>query len=180
MSITFVNIRLIRHSLVEHVASHFATPPSLMGWSRAFNVYNEADMRAAGFATTEPYVFIISASAEPMASRVPMVMVNTTFILDSYQLGSRAGSRIDVNLSCFGRDRPEREDMASMLANVYDGRTEINRAIPIWTSLSDSTQAGVAEVTSPVVIAPMSVSDELAAEGSLRNWTVVSFAARIV
>lgn len=179
MSLLFIDIRVIRDSILAHVKSHFLDPPTAMGWSRAFNVYSIVQMLDSTLITNEPYVFVIASHAEPLHSRIPMVVIDPVIHLRSPQLGSRGGAEISLQLHCWGRTRAERDDIATMLANVYAGKTERASAIPIWTSLADTTTAGTAQVTSIVTVTFPSAGDSLASEGTLRNWTIVSFSLTI-
>ena len=172
-SIVFINTRVVRKSIVESVAGHFRVPPTAIGWSQPYNVYDIQDMENESFTPTFPWVYVISEHAQPTPSRVAMVVVDPTFTFDSYQLGSRAGCDMMVLLHCWGRDRPERDDMASMLANVYAGKTNKRSFIPIWTSLTSSKEASIAEV-SRVLIEYPSAGGALSAEGTLRNWAIVT------
>lgn len=175
MSLLFIDIRVIRDSILAHVRSHFLDPPTAMPWSRALNVYGIVQMLDVTFTPTEPFVFVIAAHAEPTPTRIPMVVIDPIIRLVSPQLGSRGGAEISLQLHCWGRTRAERDDIATMLANVYAGKTGRTSSIPIWTSLSDTTTAGTAQVTSTVAVSFPTAGDSLSAEGTLRNWTVVSF-----
>ena len=180
-SIVFIDLRVVRKSIVENVKSHFESPPAGIGWSQPYVVYNIIDMANTRLVIdeTKPYVFLIAAHAEPTPSRIPMVVVDPRFIFSANQLGSRAGCVVTVQLHCWGLARADRDDIASMLANVYGGRTSKPSSISIWTSLSDSTEASVAEVVGDVVVEFPTAGGVLSAEGTLRNWTIVSLRLRV-
>lgn len=178
-SILFVDLRVVRASIVANVGSHFTSPPSGMGWANPWNVYNLTQMATEGFVTVPPFVFVIAAHPEPTPSRIPMVVVDPTFIFSTNQLGSRAGCAINIQLHCWGQSRAVRDDIATMLANVYAGKTEKPTSISIWTSLSDTTEASVAEIRGDVAIEFPTAGGALSAEGTLRNWTIVSFSLRV-
>lgn len=177
-SVTFINIRVVRKSIVESVSGHFTSPPTGIGWSQAYNVYDIQDMANESFVPTKPWVYVISAHAEPTESRVAMVVVDPSFEFNSAQLGSRTGCDVKVLLHCWGQTRAERDDIASMLANVYDGKTNKLRDIEIWTSLTSSKVASTGEVSQVFVEFP-SAGDALSKEGTLRNWAIVSFRLRV-
>jgi len=177
--LTFVDLRVVRASILADIQDLFAVPPANMPWSRAFNVYDILDMANASHVPVEPYVFLVAAHPEPTESRIPMVVVDTTINWRSYQLGGRNGAFVNVLLHCWGRTRAERDDIATLLANVYAGRTAKSPSISIWTSLDDTTEISVAAVTTPVQVTYPSAGDELSAEGTLRNWTIVSFGLTI-
>lgn len=178
-SIVFIDLRVVRKSIVENVKSHFESPPAGIGWSRPYNVYNIIDMANESFTPVSPYVYLIAAYAEPTPSRIPMVVVDPRFIFSSNQLGSRAGCVVNVELHCWGLARADRDDIASMLSNVYAGKTSKPSSISIWTSLSNSTEASVAEVVGDVVVGFPTAGGALSAEGTLRNWTIVSLRLRV-
>lgn len=179
MGLTFIDTRVIRSSILASIQDQFTDPPANMPWSRAFNVYDILDMSNASFSPVEPYAYIIAAHPEPTASRIPMVVLDTTIRFQSYQIGGRNGGFVDVLLHCWGRTRAERDDIATLLANVYAGRTAKVPSISIWTSMTDTTEASVATVTSGVQVTHPSAGDELSAEGTLRNWAIVSFGLTI-
>lgn len=179
MSLLFVDIRVVRASILAHVRSHFTNPPTAIPWSRVFNVYGIQEMLESGFTPVEPYAFVIAAHAQPTMSRVPMVVVDVAYSLQAHQLGDRGGAIATVQLHCWGRTRAERDDIATMLANVYAGKTDRTPTIPIWTSLQDTTPVSTAEVSSSVEITFPSAGDILASEGTLRNWTIVAFTLSI-
>lgn len=175
----FIHFRVVNRSIRDNVASHFSSPPAEMGWSQSFNVYDLDELGNADFSPTRPFVFVIDAFVEPTISRVPMVIVNPIYDFKSFQLGARSGGAIELELHCFGKTKAERDDLATVLANVYDGRTTKARNIPIQTAMGNIAQTGVAEIaTEPRVWWPTR-GDILAAEGTLRNWAVVAFDLRI-
>lgn len=177
-SIVFINLRVVRKSIVESVTAHFEAPPTAIGWSRPYNVYDIQDMANPNAVLTDPYVFVISEHAQPTPSRIPMVVVDTMFSFNEFQLGSRSGCDVVVELWCWGRDRPERDDMASMLANVYAGKTNKPSAISIWTSMTSSKEASTGEVSQVSVEFP-TAGGALSEEGTLRNWAIASFRLRV-
>jgi len=178
-SLRFINARVARASLLSHIRSQFTSPPASIGWSRPFNVYGIQQMMDSGFTPTEPFVFVVAAHTEPTMTIIPLVIFDPTFDLDPYELGNRGGCTVNMTLLCWGRTRAERDDIATLLANVYAQRTEKGTRVTIWTSLSDTSPAGYAEVTSPVLISFPTAGSVLSAEGTLRNWTIVSFTMRI-
>jgi len=179
VSVQFLDLRVIRASIVDSVKSHFESPPTAIGWSQPYNVYDIIDMANESFVPTKPFVYIVSAHAEPTPSRIPMVVIDPRFQTDPYQLGSRAGANVDINLHCWGRTRAERDDFATMLMNVYAGNTERTSKVSIWTSLQDPTEAGEAWVNSDVIVSFATAGGALSEEGTLRNWAIVSFRLKI-
>lgn len=179
MGLTFIDTRVIRSSILAHVKSLFTSPPADMPWTQPFNAYGIQEMANESHSPVEPYVYVVAAHPEPTASRIPMVVVDPTIRWQAYQLGGRNGGFVDLMLHCWGRTRAERDDMATLLANVYAGRTSKIPSVSIWTSMSDATEATVATVTTPVTASYPSAGDELSAEGTLRNWAIVSFSLTI-
>ena len=180
-SIRFVDLRVIRKSITEDVGARFKVNPPLMpSWSRPWNVYNIIDMANENKTLVNPYVFVIDAHAMPTPTRIPMVVVDPTYVFNSMQLGSRSGCDVTVALACWGRTRSERDDIATMLANVYAGKFGgVSSQISIWTTLDNSTQASTAEVSGNVVVEFPTAGDALSKEGTLRNWSIVSFGLRV-
>lgn len=178
-SLSFINIRVVRTSVLDHVRDQFTNPPASMGWSRPFNVYGIQQMMDESHVPVEPYIYIIAAHAEPTMSRLPLVILDPTLKIEPYQLGARGGAILNVVLLCWGRTRGERDEIATCLSNVYGQRTEKLTRIPIWTSLADTTPAGYAEIATPVTISFPTAGSVLSAEGTLRNWTMVTFSMRI-
>jgi len=180
-SIRLIDVRVIRKSIAEDVEARFKVNPPLMpSWSRPYNVYGILQKANESFVPTSPYVYVISEHAMPTPSRIPMVVVDPTYTFSSSQIGSRAGCAADVLLHCWGTTRAERDDIATMLANVYAGKFGgVSPRISIWTTLDDSTEASIAEVSSNVIVQFPTAGDPLAAEGTLRNWTIVSFSLRV-
>lgn len=180
MAVRYVDIRVVRASIEAHVKANFTSPPAETGWSRPYNVYGIVEMANELFSPVDPYVYVISEHAEPTTTRIPMVVIDPVYTIAPYQLGSRTGAFIDMQLHCWGGLRAERDDIATMLANVYGGRTQSRPStIPVWTSLSDNTVISTAEVISQPQISFPSAGGALAAEGTLRNWAIVSFRLRV-
>lgn len=174
--------RAIRKSVYDFTASLFETPPTATGW-RAFNVYGEAELRQDDFTPTEPFVYITDSFIAPTQTQVPLVVIEQSVITDPYQLGDSQGRFCVTRLHVFGRNRGERDDMASMLQDVYAGNMVTSGSvapIPIYDyhSSGSSTLVETAHVNPGVDVTPIRVGEEETFESSTLNWNQVSFSFR--
>jgi len=116
-----LKLRAIRKSLYEFVVSLFEAPPADTGWAD-FNVYGEDELRQGDdFTPTAPYVYIVDSFIAPTQTQVPLVVIEMSLMADTYQLGDTRGRFGVGRLHVFGRNRGERDDIASMLQDVFAG-----------------------------------------------------------
>jgi hypothetical protein len=115
--------RAIRISLYNYIADLFRTPPPATGWT-AYNVYSENNLRQyrdGNFspAVGSPYIYIVDSNVAPAKTELPMIIIETSTLARPYQLGDTNGRLSTANLHVFGKNRGQRDDMASMLQDVF-------------------------------------------------------------
>lgn len=180
-----LKVRAIRKSLYDYVVSLFETPPSATDWS-AFNVYGEDELRQARrekFTPTSPHVYILDSFVAPAQSELPMVVIEMSLMTDTYQLGDTRGRFGVGRLHVFGRNRGERDDMASMFQDVFAGTMLSSGSVapfPVYDyhSSGSSTFVETAHINEGVDVTPMRVGEEEMFESSTLNWNQVSFSFR--
>lgn len=161
--------RNIRRSIRDHVASVLE---SGMYGLPAYNVYSEATMRS-GASVTSPHVYLTDIAIMPTATALPLVMIEVARIRKApFEIGNREGRYLQVFLHVFGRNRGERDDLASLLQD------NIGQSIDICDYSSGSAVVdGTSIEIGPEIDqwdAPVA-SDSLREEASLLNMSIVSF-----
>lgn len=178
-----LKLRAIRKSLYDFVASLFETPPADTGWSD-FNVYGEDELRQGDdFTPAPPYVYIVDSFIAPTQTQVPLIVIEMSLMSDTYQLGDTGGRFGVGRLHVFGRNRGERDDMASMLQDVFAGSMATQDGtvpFPIYNyhSSGSSTLVETAHINEGVDITPIRVGEDETFESSTLNWNQVSFSFR--
>jgi hypothetical protein len=107
--------RSIRVSIKEHVKTAFELPIS--GGMNAFNVYGENNLpqNNPSFSPTRPYLYIVDSNIQPTLLDLPLIVLELTpFVKDVFELG-RASRKAELNAHVYGRNRGERDDIASYL-----------------------------------------------------------------
>lgn len=146
--------RHIRISIKEHVKSALESPG--VGGPGPFNVYGENNLpqRRPSFSPVAPYLFLIDTNIDPTKADLPFILIEINPIIrGTVELGRQA-RKADLNLHCFGRNRGERDDLASYLQDwfttsgsghtipIYDftaglGQPQIDEGMPgqvaVWT-----------------------------------------------
>ena len=115
--------RAIRKSLYNYIVDLFENPPADTGWG-SFNVYSENQLRQyrnENFAPVDPYIFIVDSFIAPTQTELPMVIIEVNTLARPYQLGDTRGRLSLSRLHVFGRNRGQRDDIASMLQDVFAG-----------------------------------------------------------
>lgn len=163
--------RNLRKSIREHAEAILANA-SDFGLENDYNVYNEEELRT-GASVTFPYVFLVDAAIRPTQTTLPFIVLEVSRIEQTqFELGNRGGRYLQVYLHIFGKNRGERDDLASMFQD------NIGQAITVkdyssGTGVADGTviaiEPGVEQYDAPPS------ADELIAEASLLNMTIVSF-----
>ena len=160
--------RNIRRSITDHVSSILSS--GSYGLS-AYNVYNEADMRS-GAAVERPYIYLTDVAIMPTATILPLVMVEVAKIKQApFELGNRMGRSVQVFLHVFGRNRGERDDIASMFQD------NIGQSIVLcdYSSGSAAPDGTVLEIEPGVEQWDAPPDGDAREEGSLLNMSIVSF-----
>jgi hypothetical protein len=178
-----LKLRAIRKSLHEFVVSLFETPPAATGWAN-WNVYGEDELRQGDdFTPVSPYVYIVDSFIAPTQTQVPLIVIEMSLISDPYQLGDAGGKFGVGRLHVFGRNRGERDDMASMLQDVLAGTMATldgTAPFPVYDYLSTGlrTLVETAHINPGIDVTPIRVGEEETFESSTLNWNQVSFSFR--
>lgn len=162
--------RNVRRSVREYTKGIFEAASS-HGMSQDYNVYGESDLRA-GTTPTFPYVYLIDSAIAPTQATLPFIVLEMRSVRTPYELGNRNGRFYQGFLHVFGRNRGERDDLASMLQDA------LGTSIPIYnyssgSAVADGTYFEFGPDIEQFDAPPM--SEELRAESSLLNMTVLSF-----
>lgn len=107
--------RNIRISIKEHIKSALESPG--VGGPSAYNVYGENNLpqRNPSFAPTFPFIYLIDSNIEPTKVDLPLIVVEVNPIRRNTSELGRQARNVDLNLHIFGRNRGERDDLASYL-----------------------------------------------------------------
>lgn len=164
--------RNLRRSLFDYCKSLLLTPPSGT-FNANFNVYTAIrdQYRNTSFVPTRPFVFMVDRNIEPTTSRVPLIVIEVEGLAKAaFELGNRNGHLASVNINIFGDTRGMRDDLTSLYRD-YFGLT-----FPILDyTTSGSPSLGYAELLDEPTSVQVSVGEDVAEEGSLYNFNVVSF-----
>jgi hypothetical protein len=168
--ITLLKNRAIRKSLYDFTVAQFETPPGDTGWA-AWNVYNESNLRDKNFSPVDPYIFIIDANVAPTQTKLPMIVVEVSHLTQPHQLGDTKGRLNLAHLHVFGKNRGQRDDIASMLQDAVT-------TFPIYNYYYQQGTTSISErahVVGDVDVVPQTVGEYETHEESLLNWNVVRF-----
>lgn len=143
--------RAIRVSLKKRIQEMFQTPVAGT-FENAFHVYTKAQWDAAGngtFTPVMPYLYLMDSFQAPIATeRVDLQTPQVIVEIDEYrnrpfELGTRSGRRVVAMVQVFGKDRGQRDDLASYIVDY------IGNALTIY-DFSASAPSGV-EVETAVI-----------------------------
>jgi len=171
-------LRNIQLSVHKRLTDLFTAPPNnpdtgLPYIATAYNVYNEDNYQQDTFTPTFPFVFLLMVRVPPKKTRLPCILMDVSeFSSAPYELGTRRGMISTINLHIFGKNRGERDELAGFLRQAmtdYPGLT-----IYDWTNIARPVSKYVASVED-ITVAPQSIGNELATEGSLTNWNTLTF-----
>ena len=172
--------RCIRKSLYNFIVDLFTNPASGTEWA-PFNVYSEnqlRQMRSGNFNPVSPFVFVVDSNIAPTQQELPLIVVETTTMTRTYELGNVKGRLVRANLHVFGQNRGVRDDFANYLQDVMAGSMDgAARAIPIYNyhSSGSSTLLEYGQVIGEVAVVDMNLGGAVKAESSLSNWSMVTF-----
>jgi len=175
-----LKFRAIRLSLYEFVVSLFETPPADSGWT-SWNVYGEDELRQEdSFTPTAPYIYITDSFIAPTRTQVPCIIIEMTLMAVPYQLGDTNGKLGVSRLHIFGRNRGERDDIASMLQDVFAGNMEtLDGTVPFpiyeYYKAGLKTLVETAHIDPGIDVSPMDVGSEEVFESSTSNWNMITF-----
>lgn len=163
--------RNLRKSIREHFET-LLTDASDFGLQNDYNVYNEESLRT-GASVTFPYVFLVDAAIRPTQTTLPFIVLEVSRIEQTqFELGNRDGRHLQCYLHIFGKNRGERDDLASMFQDNI-GQAIVVKDYSSGVGVADGTvieiEPGVEQFDAPPK------AEELVAEASLLNMTIVSF-----
>ena len=151
------------------------TPPAGSGLA-AFTVYSEKNVREVMQKTltpVRPCVFLVDSYMRPGEPVLPMIVVELPLVKRKpFELGNHKGRWVDAIYHVFGRNKGDRDDLASFLANNIGGQ------IPLYdyTSSASGVFVHYATVHDEIDIEPVPLTRiDLRWEGSLDSWAMVSF-----
>lgn len=174
--------RALRLSLYNFVADLFRTPPADTGWGN-FNVYGENSLRQyrdENFEPVQPFVFIVDSNVAPTQTELPMIIIETSTLARPYQLGDTQGRLSGANLHVFGKNRGQRDDMSSMLQDVFAKNMQtVGSVIPFpvydYISSGSSVLVETAHIDAGVSVEYHIVGGLEQLEASTSQWATVSF-----
>lgn len=175
--------RAIRKSLYNYIVSLFETPPAATGWT-AYNAYSENQLRQyrehANFSPVHPFIFIVDANIAPTQTELPMIIIETSTLARPYQMGDTRGRLSVARLHVFGRNRGQRDDMASMLQDVFAKNMTTSGSVapfPVYDFISSGSSVLIetAHIDDGVNVENQVVGGLQQHQSSLTQWAIVSF-----
>lgn len=135
-----------------------------------YNVYQEAAFTDQDFAVVIPFIFLVDYGVSIALTRLPCVIVDIESHTSTvYELGNQARAKThNVTLYVYGRDRGERDDIVSFLAevlnsiDVYDFSSDVPNLVE---TVSFDDDVVVKDVYDPA----------LAVEGTARHVSTLGF-----
>lgn len=174
--------RCIRKSLYNFIMDLFKNPPPATGWE-GWNCYSENQLREyrrANFNPVAPYIYIVDSNIAPTKTEVPIIIIETSTLARPFELGNTQGRLSTANLHVFGRNRGQRDDIASMLQDVF-ARNMITTGSVVPFPVYDFQDAGASELVETALIDPgisveyPTIGELEQHESSLTSWAIVSF-----
>jgi hypothetical protein len=174
--------RCIRKSLCNFITDLFDNPPPDTGWEE-WNTYSENQLRqyrGGNFSPANPYIYIVDSNLAPTQTELPMIIIETSTITRPFQLGDTNGRLSTANLHVFGKNRGQRDDIASMLQDVFaKNMTTTGSVVPFpvydFQDAGASTLVEIAHIHPGVTVETQTVGGLEQHESSLTNWNIVSF-----
>lgn len=179
--------REIRKSLKDRITALLQTNYTEAGWSGTWNIYNEADFRAvakngkvtAGYAPVFPFVYVLDSFLQPVEGvAIDLMQPQVVVEIDQYrtlpfELGNRKGRMIKALVHIFGKNRGERDDLASYFMDY------LGSALPINTYSANAPE-GV-KVEDALIDPDMAVTDmytprlDVLTSNVLLGWSTLEF-----
>ena len=174
--------RCIRKSLYNYIADLFKDPPPATGWEE-WNTYGENSLRQyrrGNFSPVDPFVYIVDSNIAPTQTELPMIIIETSTLARPFQLGDTNGRLTIANLHVFGKNRGQRDDMASMLQDVFQRNMTTTGSVapfPVYDfqDAGASTLVETAHIHPGISVETQTVGGLEQHESSLTNWNIVSF-----
>ena len=171
--------RNIRISVKEHIKSALENPG--VGGPGAYNVYGENSLpqRNPSSAPEFPFVFLIDSNIEPTKSDLPLIVVEISPIVrGTVELGRQARNA-ELNLHIFGRNRGERDDLASYLQDwLTTSGSGHTLSVRDYTAGVGQPEIDVGMLGPVAVWSVMPVPEWQREEASLTNHNIVSTEVR--
>lgn len=164
--------RNLRRSVMARVRALFEAPPSDL---IPYTVYDEDQLRRVNAGTLKPVrpcVFLVDTYIRPTEMQLPLVSVETIRVNKrSFELGNRNGRRTDIRLHVFGRQRGERDDLGSFLADNF------GVGVPIYTYPTNGDAPTLLEtgiVRDDIDLENHTVDEPSRQDGALDLWQIVT------
>lgn len=158
-------IRNVRRSFRDHLIRIFNDYAAL---GTPYTIYGETEVRDKDFNGQRPFLVILDARVLFETRHLPLIVIEMDAMVDGLELG-RDSLRFAVELHIFGRNRGERDDIAAAIIEYQD------LDIIIYDYSGDTpVPIGVTQIDQPWDMTYIDVSTDLAVEGSLANWTMMT------
>jgi hypothetical protein len=165
--------RKVRRSLYDQVVTLLQAPPAGT-FNAPWNTLTEANMAQSTVDPTVtpgwPFIFVVDRNIRPKIGRLPLVVVGVTpNTRTHYELGSRNGHVLTMELDIFGNNRGNRDDLASFFQDNW----------PLMVNIKNYDAAGSPVIDTFEMLGEpdnvtVSLRDEAAKEGTLYNFNIVS------
>ena len=167
--------RNIRVSVKEHVKTAFETPG--VGGMSAFNVYGENNLPQVNptFSPVRPYLYIVDSNIEPTKLDLPLLILDVGPIgIGPIELGHSARDA-ELNVHVYGRNRGERDDLASYLQDYLATSGSGNRIAVNDYGATGTPNLDTGEIQLPVLVVPNnSIPEFQRDEASVTNENIVN------
>ena len=167
--------RNIRVSIKEHVKAAFTTNVGV-GGPGVYNVYGESQLpqRQPAFSPTRPCLWLVDSNIEPTIADLPLIILEVNPIRRrTVELGRKA--RIPtLNIYVYGRNRGERDDLASYLQDWLDTSGSGNTITVSDYSAGGGSVLDHGSVQDVDVYAVSPIPESQREEASLANANVVN------
>ena len=171
--------RNIRVSIKEHVKTAFEVPG--IGGLNAYNVYGENNLpqNNPAFIPQRPYLYIVDSNIQPTRLDLPLLILEVSpFVGDVVEIG-RAARQAELNVHVFGRNRGERDDLASYLQDYLMTSGSGNRIVVRDYGVTGTPQLDTGEVQLPVSVWNIPrVPEFQREEASVSNENIVNCVVR--
>jgi len=167
--------RNIRVSIKEHVKTAFETPG--IGGLSAFNVYGENNLPQVNpsFTPERPYLFLVDSNIQPTVLDLPLIVLEISPIVSSVTELGRTSRQAELNAHVYGRNRGERDDLASYLQDYLVTSGSGNKVTVRDYGTSGTPVLDIGEVQVPVGVWAISrVPEFVRDEASVSNENIVN------
>jgi len=140
---------------------------TLMG--SAYNVYTEEDLRM-GLVPVRPFIYLLDFGANFEMKHLPCIVIQAEVHKRGFELGTSDTWLCDLVLHVLGRNRGERDDLASAVKEEIDAiviRDFDQGAAPVVQTMQLEPLNAEGDVWAERII---ELPQRLLAEGTLANW----------